>query len=122
MKLFGEYLVEKKIIDEKSLLKALVEQVKSTPSTLEAIVEINAFPPSEILHILKHQHQHGTGFLEAMQALNLKSEKLVDKIREYSSKKRVPLGETLVQLGLANLEVITRALDDYLALVEAEKK
>lgn len=122
MKLFGEYLVEKKIIDEASLLKALIEQVRSTPSTLEAAFETQVLTQGQLLAVLKHQHAQCVGFLEALQALNLKSEGVVEKIREYSTKKRIPLGQTLVQMGAADLEAITKALDDYLAEVETEQK
>jgi hypothetical protein len=115
MKYFGEFLVQQKIISEDQLLMTLVEQVKSTPSLVEIAFENHFFPSSQLLSVLRLQHQENISFIGAAQKLNLWSEELAHKAHEVTSAKRAPLGELLVSRGLLKVEQLSKFLDEFFA-------
>ena len=77
MKLFGEYLVEKKIVTADALAKALVQQIKSLPSLVEIVYEQQWMKPMDLIMVLKTQHRNHASFLET----EIKSANLINIIK-----------------------------------------
>jgi hypothetical protein len=111
---FGEYLVEKKIIDEKQLVKALIEQFKSIPSLLQVIHDNNALDEQSLVKVLNLQFQDKSDIISAIQKMNaLPVEKLTELIKTQISFKK-PLGEVLVDLKFANVSDVRTGLEQYI--------
>ena len=55
MKLFGEFLIEKNVIGNETLAKALVMQIKSLPSIPEVVLESNLLTVDQLLSVLRLQ-------------------------------------------------------------------
>ena len=114
MKLFGEYLVEKKIINEDALVHALVDQIRETPSMAEAALDTGLIQPQDLLRIFKAQHARSQGFVEAAKELGIWTDELGHRIGDKLAQKRPPLGQVLVKRGATTMEQITHALDEFL--------
>jgi len=113
MKLFGEYLVEKKIINEETLAQALVTQIKGLPSIAEIVFENKLLKVRQFLDIIRQQNHRQCGFVEAASDLKLWQPDLSKEIDRRIQTLRIPLGEVLVKMGTVTMEQITRALDEF---------
>ncbi len=118
MKFFGQYLVEKGVITEELLVRALIAQTKALPTLAEAALEKKLLTSTDIYELFKIQSQESVGFMEAAQIAGVWSEKQQGQLEECLAKARVPLGQVLVQMG-ARLEDIMRALDEFLSKVDS---
>ena len=115
MKLFGEYLVEKKIVTASQLVAALIKQNAMLPSVAEVAFEKKIITPEQILAIFKIQHASKTGFIEAARELNIWNNEFHQDVEKHISSLRMPLGQILVEMTSIPLESITHALDEFLA-------
>ncbi|MBA92696.1 MAG: hypothetical protein CMJ43_18640 [Phyllobacteriaceae bacterium] len=122
MKLFGEYLVEKKIITEEQLTSALVEQIKNQPSVVEIIHDEKLLKPNEILSILGYQTKNKLSFITAAKTLNLWSEEIGKRVEKVTFSKRIPIGQMLLKQGSAEFQTMIDALDDFLSESGSQKK
>ncbi len=120
MKLFGEYLVERKVISEEILVKALVEQIKALPGTAEVAYHKKLLSPSQMLAVLREQNERRVGFIEAAKTLNFWTEATAQQVENELASVRKPLGQILVGLGATDLHSITHALDDFLSELPQE--
>ncbi|MFM8315657.1 MAG: hypothetical protein ACKOA8_15355 [Deltaproteobacteria bacterium] len=122
MKLFGQYLVEKGIVDESELVSALIQQIRQIPTVAEIVHEERLLTPSQILSVLAMQTRLEIDFVKACQNLGLWTPALEKKIADVSAEKRIPLGQILVTSGKVSFQKIVNALDEYLALVRESEK
>jgi len=118
MKLFGEFLVEQKLIGTDVLADALVEQVRGMPSYVELAWRNKLVSSEAILSLLKLQTGKRIGFMEASRELGLWSLEFEKTLLEDLGSIRIPLGQILVSRGVLTLEAITHALDEYLSTVK----
>ena len=112
-KLFGEYLVERNLATVEQLLDALIEQLRSVPSTAEVIYELNLMKKVDLLSIFAHQQYTGSDFRSSAQSLGLWGNQLAEKVTAHLQNLRRPLGEILVGRGHISLDSLTAALDSY---------
>src|SRR3989338_6831386 len=99
VKLFGEYLIEKGIIDEGTLVDALVEQIRSLPSTAEVVWTQKLLKPADVLNVFKCETQNGASFVDAARSLDCWNDALDASVKAHLKKVRVPLGQILVSRG-----------------------
>lgn len=121
-KLFGEYLIEKGIVDEATLAGALLEQTRSLPSYAEIVYEKKLISAKQLLDVFKAQNEKQLGFVEASKSLGFWNDEIDTEITNAISKVRVPLGKILIQMKAAPLEKISVALDEFLAQFERESQ
>ncbi|MEZ4741756.1 MAG: hypothetical protein R3B45_04810 [Bdellovibrionota bacterium] len=114
MRLFGRYLVEAGIIDNDTLLKALIEQAKSTPSIIETVHHLGLLNTTEQLEVLEFQHINNCGFIDACKKLGRWTDKLQQEILSFIQKKRKPLGHIIASMGAIEFDTLTSALDDFI--------
>jgi hypothetical protein len=115
MKLFGDYLVERKLISNQVLAEVLIEQLKSIPSTAEVVFEYKLLSTDQILAVLRKQTEAKKGFVEAARDLELWSEDIARRVEEVLGVVRIPLGQLLINSGKVSIEQITDALDHFLS-------
>ena len=97
MSFFGNYLISLNIISVEDLVDCLVEQTKHTPSSLEAALRSEALNQSQILKVLDRQAKDNSSFQNASKELGLWSPEVETKVMKYSSERRKPLGQILVE-------------------------
>jgi len=119
MKFFGEYLVEKGLIEKSQLVDALIEQIEQQPSIVRCVRDGNLLSTDEILETLKFQIEHQLSFLEAAKKLSFWTEEKTAALVTGLSVNRLPLGEILVSKKILDVVTLTRALDDFFAVVGA---
>jgi hypothetical protein len=119
VKLFGEFLVEKGLINKDLLADALVEQVRTMPSYVELAWKGKLLSADDLLNVLKLQTVKRIGFLEAMHELGLWNEALEQTLLKSGGSARTPLGEILVKRGVVSLEMIAHSLDEFLGEIKA---
>lgn len=122
MKLFGEYLVEKKLITDSILVSALIEQMKSLPTTAEIVLEKKLISVEQVLKIFRDQFVRKCSFVDSAKALNAWSSEISIAVEDHLATVRVPLGQVLIQMGSVSLEQVTHALDDFLSEIETTKE
>jgi len=121
-KFFGQFLVDSQQITSDQLLHALVHQLKSAPSTAEALFEHDLLAKADQLKILAHQQIHGLDYRSSAQELGLWNVALADQVSSIIQQARRPLGEVLVSLGYLNSDVLTKTLDSYVEALSGETK
>lgn len=119
MKLFGEFLVEKGLINKDLLADALVEQVRTMPSYVELAWKAKLLGSDDLLRLLKLQAEKRVGFLEALRELGLWTENIEQILMKSGNAARTPLGEILVKRGVVSLEMIAHSLDEFLGEVKS---
>ena len=117
MKLFGEYLVEIKLISQEQLLEAVLTQVESLPTIPSILKNNNLMMANDILAAMKHQVQFKMDFKKSAMVLNLWSDKMENEVQLALGKVRIPLGEILISLGHLKMEDMTRSLQEYLSMI-----
>lgn len=122
MKLFGSYLVEIGLVDQATLLAALVRQLEVVPSVAEIVHEGKLLSVRDQLKIFEHQWQTGAEYRRAALELGLWSGHLDFEIKRALVEKRQPLGQVLVEAGKLSLEDLTSSLDEYVARHSAAKE
>lgn len=118
MKYFGEFLVKKGIIDELTLVKALLEQMRAMPSIAEIAFEAKLLDANVLLSVFKLQSEQGLDFKQACMQLSLWKESFQSPIKEAMTLKRIPLGQILIREGYTDLEEMTKALDEFLSEID----
>lgn len=113
-KLYGEFLIEKKLATDEQVLDALLEQLRSVPSTAEIIYELNLLKKSDLLRILTHQQHTGSDFHSSAKSLGLWNKQISQSVMTRLQELRRPLGEILVGRGHLTLAGLTAALDGYI--------
>ncbi len=114
MKLFGEYLVEKKLVTTSQVVETLLFQIRQIPSTAEVIFDRELMSHYALFQIFTHQQQHGLDFRSSAVQLGLWTDSLTKQVNDYLQLVRPPIGEILVKLGFVQLDSLTAALEDYL--------
>ena len=114
-KLFGEFLLEKKLVTVDDLMAAMMKQFKETLSVLEVVYHENLLPKETMFDCLKIQVSTGCNFKTAMMKSGHYTKEMNDKISEKIIKSRKHLGEILVESGAIDYKVLGDNLDSFLA-------
>lgn len=114
-KLFGEFLLEQKLVTVDDLMAAMMKQFKETLSVLEVVYQDNLLPKETIFDCLKIQVSTGCNFKSAMMKSGHYTKELDQKISNKISGSRKPLGEILVENGSLDYKVLGENLDSFLA-------
>lgn len=112
-KLFGEYLVQKSLITEEQLLDALIAQIEEQDSVVKIVRDLNLMNTNEVLQVLKAQVVSQRSFLDSAKDLGFWNQGKVEKIFNYMSAQRTPLGEILLKKKILDIGKLTSALDEY---------
>lgn len=115
MKFFGEYLVEKKVISENSLLEALLWQSSQIPSLAEIAYQKNILSSAELIRILAFQTRKKVDFKAACEELGFWNAKLDTALEKELRHIRKPLGHILVQKGRLTFSSLLQHLETYFA-------
>ncbi len=120
MKLFGEYLIEKGLVDAEVLVDALVEQVRTLPTMAEVVRTHKLLPPLEIISVFKVESENGNSFVAAAKSLGLWTAEMETVVNRELKMRRMPLGQILVRRGHLTIEKMATALDDFLGDLPAD--
>ena len=118
-KYFGEFLVEKKLIQSSALIDALICQIEDLPSIPRIIKDEKLLSDDQIMQVFIHQQKHQCEFLSACQTLGYLNHNIINKLESNLKNRRKPLGEILVSLNLLDLKNLTKALDEFLSTAQA---
>lgn len=113
-KLFGEYLIEKKIISEENLVQLIVQQSKSIPSLIQLVHKSSLINPKDMLAILRYQTQKNISFEMACKNLNFWNEKLESTLNQEYEKYKIPIVQLIIENELADTDQVMIALEEYL--------
>ncbi len=111
--LLMQYLIEQKLVKTEQVVEALVEQLRSLPSSLEIVFDLNLLSKEAIFDVLAEQQISGTDFQCSAKKLGFWSEDIRDRIHLELVKRRLPLVQILVQRGYLSLQNLSPALNDY---------
>jgi hypothetical protein len=110
---FGEYLVVKKIIEADDLIKALCYQLENLPSIIRLVFETKIVNSEELLELIKSQIQNDTDILTVLLNQKKINEEKISELELLQMSKKIPLGEALIALKFASVDIIQSALKDY---------
>lgn len=114
--LLMQYLMEQKLVKAEQIVEALVEQVRSLPSSVEVVFELKLLTHEALFNILAEQQISGTDFQKSANKLGFWSDELRDRIHLELSNRRRPLVQILVQLGYLSLQNLPPVLNGYVEL------
>lgn len=114
MKKFGEYLIEKKVIDASSLVEALHLQGKRNAMQLgETAIKNNAMTAEQLLDILSLQESIDERFEELALLLGYLSQDDIDELRIKLESSQQYIGEVLVAMNKVSQEDLHELLDAF---------
>jgi len=114
-KYFGEYLIDKKLINEESLIEALIEQVCLQPPVSKIVYDNKYLSTEQILKILKIQQEKKIDFIQAARQIELWSDHIDTQVTNKLNEKRLPIGEILLQKKYIQVDQLSHALDEFLS-------
>jgi hypothetical protein len=117
-KFFGEFLVEKKLIQPSALVEALLYQIEDLPSIARIMKDEKILSDEQIMQVLVCQQNNHCEFLAACEVMGLMNDKILFQIESAFKMKRKPLGEVLISLNLIDVKNLTKALDEFLSLAQ----
>lgn len=110
---FGDFLIQKNIINSDQLLKALCFQIENLPSLIRVVWEQKIFSSEELILILKNQVKDDSDLIKVLRQEKKYDDNKIHELEMIQFEKRVPLGEAVVKLNFAPLETINSALKEY---------
>jgi SOS response regulatory protein OraA/RecX len=111
---FGEFLINKKIINEEQLLDALTYQVEKLPSFLRVLRDFKIFSSSEIIKIIQTQIENNSDLLSVLKKENILDDKKLADIYKTQLAGKKMLGEALVELRFVEQRTIENMLNEFL--------
>lgn len=121
-RLFGDFLLERKIITQEQFTHILVAQIASQPTMSSIVLENDLLDTQSLFTTLKYQFEHRVDFMEALKKLNFWNPKLESDINAILMKKQTPIGELLLKEGHIDFKVLTDMLDEYLSHVSTDEQ
>jgi hypothetical protein len=118
-KFFGEFLVEKKLINSSGLIEALLHQIEDLPSIPRIMKDEKILNDEQIIQVLVCQQKNHCEFLRACEMMGLIDDKIISQLESVFKAKRKPLGEILVSLNMIDIKNLTKALDEFLSTAQA---
>ena len=118
-KMFGDFLVEKGLVDQGTVLDLLIEQVKQAPSVAEVVHRHSLLPKEMQLNILRVQTMNGWDYQQASVHLGVWSNEIAARVATETTKSRTPIGQMLVQRSKIKFSDLTKALDEFLEVVSS---
>ena len=118
MILFGEFLVEKKLIDVNIFIELAYEQIRKTPSIFEVIYKKKLLSSNKILNALKYQASMGCEFKIACVELNYWSQEISNEVQKDINEVQNLTWKELMSRGLLDSETIVKALDEFLSSIK----
>ncbi len=110
---FGQYLVDQELINKENYENAAESQ--NVDRLLGKLgVELNWLTQSNVSTILSYQEEHpGVRFGEAAVSLHLINSNQLRYILDLRTRRKVPIGEILVNNGTVSQEILDKALMDF---------
>jgi hypothetical protein len=113
--LFGDYLVEQKLITEEDLLEALCKQLASTPPLLEVLYKSGNFKNRDLINLVKMQIETKSELSHLILQKKVLSNEELDKYFKLQNDERMPLGQILIEMGKIDVDQCSKALEEFLA-------
>ncbi len=112
-KFFGQFLLEKGIIDKHQLLTALDEQRAQSPLLGELAVEMGLLTKAQAKTLNAAQMKEDKRFGDLAIEKELLTDAQVNELLENQRKKRPYIGQVLVRLGFLTDEQVTQLLAEH---------
>lgn len=110
---FGDYLIEKKVINQTQLIEALCFQIESLPSLMRIVLEEKITATDILLDIIKKEAKDDQDIIKSLINRNILDENKASELELKQVSKRIPLGEIIVKLNMAKSDVVNSALQEY---------
>jgi hypothetical protein len=115
MDMFGKHLVDRGLLTETQLLDALETQSSTRPSIGRISFELGFLDLDQIVEVIAEQ-ESGNGklrFCAQAVALGFLTNDQRDELLAAQQDSRIPLGQTLVTMGLLASDDVAKELSDY---------
>ncbi len=118
--LFGEYLVQKGLLNAPTVLGLLIDQIKSQPSVAQVIFDNSLLTEPQQLEALRVQSRTGWDYQQACVDLKFWNEEIASTIVQKSIQSRPALGQLIVSKGLMSFGDLTKILDEFVGQCESD--
>lgn len=114
MSKFGEFLIDKKVIDSETLVEALHLQNKRNVMQLgETAIKVGAIDADQLLEILSVQETIDERFEEVALLMGYLTQDMIDDLRDTQERDQQYIGEILVALNKLNAFELPALLEEY---------
>lgn len=118
--MFLRFLLDNKVVDEKKLLEAVIEQYESMPSLLRVLKEDEILNPNELLNLLIESISGNSTVYEVLKKEGRLTPDDLKNLVESQNAKAKSLGTILVEKGFVDRDKFDLALRDYSKTEKAE--
>ncbi|PIP93831.1 MAG: hypothetical protein COW00_04545 [Bdellovibrio sp. CG12_big_fil_rev_8_21_14_0_65_39_13] len=108
----GQYLIEKKLVNEKDVLSSVLEQVESSPSVLRIISDLNLVPPAVLIGIVDASIKAQKSVSQILLEKKLISTQDFEKVLSEQARQTRTLSEIIVEKKLLNHEDCQAAIEE----------
>ncbi len=112
---FGEFLLNKKIINEVQLLDALIYQVENLPSFLRVLKDEKIVTAHEIVRLIQLQLEGNTDLISVLKEHQMIDDIALGKLYQKQIIGRKVLGSVLVELNFVEQSVVEKMLHEFLS-------
>lgn len=119
---FGQFMVNRGIVDEEAILDALANQSKQTLPIGKIALKEDLLNVKQVLQILNAQSDTAKRFGEIAIELGFFKKKDVEMLLELQIKLRPPIGEILVEMKKISKETLKQELLNYFRINDISKK
>lgn len=113
LKLFGEFLIDKKVINKFQLYEALIAQIEQQPCLQRISLELKLLEVEQLLEIIKEQSLSKISFLEVVRSKEFWNQEKEELLFRQLEDTRRPLGEILLQNKTTDIGTLTKSLDEF---------
>ena len=115
-KLFGEFLVEKGLIQAQDMVAALVEQISKLPTLVEIVYRARLLSSESILVALRLQVRERKDFRSACIGMGVWTPAVEAAVEQELESHRIPVGQILLSQKKLGLKDLATALDEFISL------
>ncbi len=111
--LFGQFLLERNIIDADQLKEALEYQVRNNRLLGNLALDKGFLSEADVRRVIERQWTEDKEFGTLSVELGLLTPEQRDELLHEQKSRHIPLGEALIALGTISREVLKKSLEDY---------
>lgn len=111
--LFGQFLMERNVIDADQLKDALEYQGRNHRLLGELAVEKGFLGAGDVHRVIERQWREDREFGEMAVSMGLISENQLDELLREQKSNHIALGEALIRLGALNRQTLDSELEEY---------
>jgi hypothetical protein len=117
---FGQYLLNKGVVDDKQLLSATIVQIESMPSLIKVIRDESLLTDSQLVSVVEKNINEQKSFLAIILDDGLLTQDQVDQVLEKQAALGTSIAQYLINESILSMDEMQTLVGDYLENASSE--